>query len=692
MRTARPTGEAADHARGRDACTPPERWSRVVVEHVSPQVDAGRFPVKRCVGDRLVVQADAFTDGHDRIRCRLRVRCLGDGRWREVEMRALGNDRWEAECAIESVGRHEYTVAAWVDAFHGWRHDLERRVDARDVSIALKVGAVLVAGAAARASRACEDAGDEVAEADEALRDARADRQLLSQAAQALDSDAALSERCALALSAPLLAAMDRHPDRAREHVRMPALPLVADPPLAGFSAWYELFPRSMSPIEGAHGTLRDVERVVADIAAMGFDVLYLPPIHPIGRIHRKGPNNTLVAGPDDPGSPWAIGSEEGGHCDIHPELGTDEDLRALVGTCRRHGIELALDIAFQCAPDHPWVDAHPQWFQRRPDGSVQYAENPPKKYQDIYPLHFENDDHAALFDALASVFMHWVERGITVFRVDNPHTKPFAFWEWAIARIKHAVPQAIFLSEAFTRPKVMHRLAKLGFSQSYTYFTWRNTREELADYLVELASPPGVEYFRPNFWPNTPDILHEALQSGGRPAFVVRLVLAATMTANYGVYGPAYQHLEREPREPGSEEYRDAEKYQIRRREMRRDDDIGALMAALNRIRRAHPALQQNRLVSVLDTDNPQLFAFGKWSGDGASRIIVVANLDFRWTQSGFVDVPAGLVDVAANEPFEVEDLLSGERYRWNPGPNYVRLSPEAMPVHVLRVQRIAS
>ncbi len=654
-----------------------------MIERVSPQVDAGRFAVKRCVGDRLTVQADAFTDGHDRIRCRVRMRSLPDGAWRETEMRALGNDRWQADCAIDALGRHEYTVVAWVDAFHGWRHDLERRIEATDIDIALRVGADLVAAAAARSARdgARPGAGEE---AD--------DQRTLERAARALGGDAPLAQRRTLALSDELLDAMDRHPDRSRETVWSPALPLVSDPPLAGFSAWYELFPRSMSPVPGAHGTLRDVEAIVADVAAMGFDVLYLPPIHPIGRIHRKGPNNTLVAGPDDPGSPWAIGSDEGGHCAIHPELGTDEDLRALVGTCRRHGVELALDIAFQCAPDHPWVRAHPQWFQWRPDGTVQYAENPPKKYQDIYPLHFENEAHEALFEALASVFLHWIERGVTVFRVDNPHTKPFAFWEWAIARIKRDVPQAIFLSEAFTRPKVMHRLAKLGFSQSYTYFTWRNSREELGTYLEELSGAPGVDYFRPNFWPNTPDILHETLQTGGAPAFVVRLVLAATMTANYGVYGPAYQMLEHEPREPGSEEYRDAEKYQIRQRDLRGGDDLARLMTALNRIRRQHPALQQDRHAAVLETDNPQLFAFCKWSEDRASRIVVVVNLDFRWTQSGFVTVLPAQVDTAAHEPFEVEDLLSGERYRWHPGANYVRLSPEAMPVHVLRVQRIAS
>jgi starch synthase (maltosyl-transferring) len=421
----------------------------------------------------------------------------------------------------------------------------------------------------------------------------------------------------------------------------------------------------------------------------MGFDVLYFPPIHPIGKVNRKGPNNTLKAGAGDAGSPWAIGSDEGGHKSIHPELGTDADFRALVKAADERGIAIALDIAFQCAPDHPYVKEHPEWFRHRPDGSIQYAENPPKKYQDIYPFDFESEDWRGLWRELRSVFEHWIERGVTIFRVDNPHTKAFPFWEWAIADIKRKHPDVILLSEAFTRPRVMHRLAKLGFSQSYTYFTWRNTKEELIEYGRELSRHPSREYFRPNFWPNTPDILHEYLQAGVRPAFVTRLVLAATMSANYGIYGPAFELLEHRPRETGSEEYLDSEKYQLREWDLEREDSLRDLITRVNAIRHDNRALQANESLTFLNIDNPQIVAYAKATPDLDNIIITVVNIDPHHRQSGFLTLPIHEWRLPDNQPYQVHDLLSGARYLWHGWHNYVELDPRASSAHVFRLRR---
>jgi starch synthase (maltosyl-transferring) len=425
----------------------------------------------------------------------------------------------------------------------------------------------------------------------------------------------------------------------------------------------------------------------------MGFDVLYLPPIHPIGRQRRKGANGSLVAGADDVGSPWAIGASEGGHLDIHPQLGSLDDFRQLVAKAHEQGIEIALDIAFQCAPDHPWVSAHPGWFRRRPDGSVQYAENPPKKYQDIYPFDFESDDWRALWLALAGVFRHWIGEGVRIFRVDNPHTKAFPFWEWCIAGIRREHPDVIFLAEAFTRPSVMHRLAKLGFSQSYTYFTWRNTRAELTAYFEQLAHGPGRDYFRPSVWPNTPDILAEYLQMGGRPAFIVRLALAATLAATYGIYGPAFELLEQRPREPGSEEYLDSEKYQLRQWPVDSADSLAALIGRINRIRCDNPALQSNAGLHFLATDNDQLIAYAKRSEDGTNVIVVVVNLDPHNVHSGWLSLDFELLGIAAGSSFQMHELLSGVRYLWSEARNFIRLDPQRMPVHIFSVrQRLRS
>ncbi|HXD51412.1 MAG TPA: alpha-1,4-glucan--maltose-1-phosphate maltosyltransferase, partial [Burkholderiales bacterium] len=514
---------------------------RVVIEAVRPEIDGGRFAIKRVVGEKVVVEADIFADGHDVVCGALLYRCRDEERWREIAMVPIGNDRWRALFLVERLGEYFYKVVGWIDRFATWRRDFVKKLDAgSDENVDLLIGAEIVRAAAARAEM---DDCARLENSAETLR--RADS-----AARAL-ADGADDE---------LEALMARYPERAYASDSERELCVVVEREKACFSAWYEMFPRSCGQV-GAHGTLKDCVARLGYVAAMGFDTLYLPPIHPIGRAHRKGKNNALEAAPTDPGSPWAIGAAEGGHTAIHPALGTLDDFDELLARAREHGLEIALDLAYQCTPDHPYVAAHPEWFWQRPDGTIQYAENPPKKYQDIYPLNFECAEWRALWQELETVARFWLERGVRIFRVDNPHTKPFPFWEQLIAAIKKDYPEAIFLAEAFTRPKVMHRLAKLGFSQSYSYFAWRNSRDELTEYFTELAQGEAREYFRPNLWPNTPDILTEYLQYGGRPAFMARLVLAATLGANYGIYGPAFELCENRAREPGSEEYLDSEK-----------------------------------------------------------------------------------------------------------------------------------
>jgi starch synthase (maltosyl-transferring) len=643
---------------------------RVVIENVSPAIDNGEFPAKRTVGERVIVEADAFTDGHDRVRCVLRHRRRNGGDWQELPMTPLVNDRWRGEFQVTALGYYEYTIIAWVDHFLSWRHDLTRRVDPRDIELALLMGADMVEAAARRAD------GTEA-------------RQLLQWSNELRDDGRTHDERVAVAASDMLDTAMLRHSDRSLLREYEHVLPIWADVQQARFSAWYELFPRSCIEHPGEHGTLKSCEARLPYVAEMGFDVLYLPPIHPIGRSQRKGPNNTLTPGPDDPGSPWAIGSAEGGHKSIHPALGSMDDFESLVARAKELGIAIALDIAFQCSPDHPYVSEHPQWFRWRPDGTVQYAENPPKKYQDIYPFNFECDDWQGLWNELKSVFVFWIEHGVRIFRVDNPHTKPFSFWQWVIAEIKAQYPDVIFLSEAFTRPKVMHRLAKIGFSQSYTYFTWRNSKYELTTYGRELFIGPGREYFRPNLWPNTPDILPEYLQYGGRQGFITRLVLAATMGANYGIYGPAFELLDHQAREPGSEEYLDSEKYQVRHWDLDRVDSLRPLIARINAIRRDNPALQYDWGMQFLDIDNDALIAYAKTSPDGDNAIVVVVNLDPHHRQSGWIDMPAGEFDLPQGAPFQMHDLLSNARFLWNAGRNYVELDPHRGPAHVFKLRR---
>ena len=563
---------------------PGEGRNRVIIEGVAPEIDGGRFPIKRIIGDQVVVEADIATDGHDVISCALLYRREVDAEWTEAPMEPLGNDRWRGIFTVREIGRCRYTVRAWVDHFKTWARDLGKRVQAgQDVTVDLLIGAEMVEAASRAANPPYQG--------------------WLASFAEGLRAGGAGATQ--QALSAELARLMARHGERRYATTCDRELAVVVDRERARFGAWYELFPRSCAGEPGRHGTFRDVEERLPYVASMGFDVLYLPPIHPIGRSFRKGRNNSTVAAPEDPGSPWAIGAAEGGHKAVHPQLGTLEDFRRLVQRAREYDLELAMDIAFQCAPDHPYVTEHPEWFRRRPDGTIQYAENPPKKYQDIYPFDFETEQWRELWDELKSVVQFWVDQGVCIFRVDNPHTKPFTFWEWLITAIKRDYPEALFLAEAFTRPKVLYRLAKLGFTQSYNYFAWRNTKWELTQYLTELTQTQVREFFGANLWPNTPDILPEYLQFGGRPAHLARLILAATLGPTYGIYGPAYELCENRPLAPGREEYLDSEKYEIKTWDIDRPDSLRRLIGRVNQIRRDNPAFRANHNLRFHEVDN---------------------------------------------------------------------------------------
>jgi starch synthase (maltosyl-transferring) len=642
----------------------------VVVEGLSPEVEGGRFPSKRSLGERIVIEADVFADGHDQLACILRYRHKAESAWTEERMTALGNDRWRAEFTATELGRYLYTVEGWVDRFLTWRQQLAKRVAAgQDVTLELEIGAKLVEAAATRAK------GD--------------DATVLAKFAVAL-RNTALADPAAKGERVPhqLVELMDRYPDRSESVTYPRELELLVDPVRARFSSWYELFPRSAGEA-GRHGTFRDVERRLPYIAGMGFDVLYIPPIHPIGRTNRKGANNSIKASPEEPGSPWAIGSEEGGHKSIHPELGKLEDFHHLLRAAEERGMAVALDIAFQCSPDHPYIREHPEWFRHRPDGSIQYAENPPKKYEDIVPFDFESESWRELWTELLSIVRYWAEQGVRIFRVDNPHTKPFAFWEWLIAEIKREYPEAIFLAEAFTRPNVMYRLAKAGFTQSYTYFAWRNTAWELTQYFTELTQAPVRDFFRPNLWPNTPDILTEYLQTGGRPAFAARLVLAATLGASYGIYGPAFELCEARAKEPGSEEYLDSEKYQLRSWDLDKPDSLKELISLVNEIRRENLALQSDRGLRFHTTENESLIAYTKSTSDLADVVLTVVNLDPHHTQSGMVTLPIQALGIDTEKSYQAHELLSGARYMWNGPRNYVEINPHAAPAQIFRFRR---
>ncbi len=697
---------------------PNEGRSRVVIEEIKPQIDAGRYAAKRVVGDRVRVSAAIYTDGHDQVAARLLYRRTEEKAWRDTPFRELGNDMWEAEFTADTVGSWTYTVQAWVDHFGTWIHDLHKRIDAQtkpeapvpapggpeqndgvaaadqttvaiqdlpgigrepqetpfvaakpqsDVALALRTGAILLDQASARAKDA----------------DARS----LKTQAGALRN---LAEKNLNYYDFPLTDdAIEfglRYPDLSFATTFERELPLWVDRERARFSSWYEFFPRSAGAA-GMHGTLRDAAARLPEVAAIGFDVVYFPPIHPIGTAFRKGKNNSVVAEPGDVGSPWAIGNTDGGHKAILRELGTFTDFAFLMETAAANKIEIALDIAFQCAPEHPWVRDHPDWFKIRPDGTIQYAENPPKKYQDIYPINFESNDWRALWQELYSVFAFWVDKGVRVFRVDNPHTKALPFWEWCIAEVRKSAPDVIFLAEAFTRPHVMYGLAKGGYTQSYTYFSWRTEKKELAEYMTEITTEPVSDFFRGNLWPNTPDILPGFLQTENRAAFAQRVILAATLGASYGVYGPAFELGEHLPLKPGSEEYLHSEKYQLR--EWNHDDptSLAPLLTTLNQARHEYKALQTNDTLRFHTISNDNLIAYSK--SDAEHTVLCVVNLDPENIQTGWTELDMAALGVPAVGTYDVEDLLSGETYQWSGARNYVALDPLKSPAHILVLRR---
>jgi starch synthase (maltosyl-transferring) len=624
-------------------------------------VDGGRYAAKRSVGDRLTVAADIFRDGHEIIRAVVRYRAPGEEDWRESPMqpidRHLDGVRWAGEFEVDAIGRWEFDVQAWTDVFATWHDELERKVAAgqHDLNGELSEGRLLLQQAAERS----DDAED---------------TRTIEAALWVLDDEQAdETKRLGAALAENVFEAVERQAERTDAVALDDPLPLEVDRVRGSFGSWYEMFPRSW-------GGLKGVEQRLPELAELGFDVIYLPPIHPIGKTNRKGRNNSLIAGPDDPGSPWAIGSEAGGHDAVHPDLGTEDDLRSLTARARELDMDIALDFAIQCSADHPWLKEHPEWFHHRPDGTLKYAENPPKRYQDIYNVNWNSPNWRELWDALLEVVLHWVDCGVEAFRVDNPHTKPFAFWEWLIEEVHKRNRNVIFFAEAFTRRAVMRQLAKLGFTQSYTYFTWKNARWELTEYVSELAYSGEQEYFRPNFFANTPDILHEYLQHGGPPAFVTRLVLASTLSPSYGIYS-GYENFEHVPVRAGSEEYLDSEKYEIKHRTL--DGPLLPLVRQLNEIRRGNPALQEFSNITFLDTENEALIAYAKQSA--GNTVICVVNIDPHNQQEGIALVPAhiGLPPV-----FGVHDLLANERYDWRIGRNYVRLVPGERQAHVLRVE----
>lgn len=637
--------------------------NKVVITQVAPQVEGGRFACKRIIGDEVEVQADVFTDGHDHIAVSLLFRKETEQAWQEKEMQHLGNDRWMAAFCADSLGVYYYTIHAWVNAFETWLDDVQKK------------------------AQAGVDCGQDIAAVKLMIR-------------QALDhaKDARLQKKYEPLLQCPteaeLLAFLadnelkglmrNSYPNKQHVTVYDKELSVIVEPRLAQFSTWYELFPRSCSSLKGAHGTLKDCIEWVRDIAGMGFDVLYLPPIHPIGTSNRKGKNNQLDVKSDDPGSPWAIGAKEGGHKAIHPQLGDFTDFRDLVEKAKKHGVHIAMDIAFQCSPDHPYITEHPEWFLHRPDGTIKHAENPPKKYEDIVPFNFETDHYKELWQELASIVFFWIEKGVTCFRVDNPHTKPFLFWQWLITEVKAKHPEVIFLSEAFTRPKVMDRLAKLGFSQSYTYFTWRYTKHELARYVLDVTSAEKAEYFRPNFWPNTPDILPVDLQYDGQATFMTRLILASTLSSNYGLYGPPYERMQNDAIKD-TEEYADAEKYEVKHWDKSEQLPLKELMTKINFIRRKNPALQKTNNLKFYEISNSKLLCYAKFASES---LLIVVCMDPYEVQSGIVKIPMDELGLPKEQSYRVHELLQDRRLIWEGDEMQVTIDPKILPARIFKIQ----
>ncbi len=649
-----------------------EGRKRVIIEHLNPQVENGQFTAKRAIGDTVDVYADIYADGHDMVKAFIQYKIKSGRKWQEAPMEMINNDHWKGRFKPDRPGVYEFTILAYVDHFASWQYGLRKKFEAQqDVSVEMLIGAELIEHTARQTTGK--------------------DAEILKSYAATLrknDHREAIIHGVELALSDEVSYLISQYYNRSDATTYPQMLKVEVERKKALFSTWYELFPRSTASQVGKHGTFKDTEKIFPRIADMGFDVVYLPPIHPIGRKFRKGLNNALEANQGDPGSCWAIGSEEGGHKAIHPELGTMKEFKHMLAEAEKYDIEIALDIAFQCSPDHPYVNDHPEWFKWRPDGSVQYAENPPKKYQDILPLNFENDDWKNLWKELKSVIVYWIDAGVKIFRVDNPHTKAFGFWEWAIGKIRAKNPEVIFLAEAFTRPRVMERLAKIGFNQSYTYFTWRNSPYEMREYLEELTKTATRDYFRPNFWPNTPDILPPILVHGGEPAFIFRLILAATLSSNYGLYGPVYEFGHNTPY-PGKEEYLDSEKYEIKHWDWDKDTRLREIITRINKIRKENPALQDTFNIHFGDSGNPNILCFGKYDEETNNCMIIAVNMDPYNTHGSTVRLPLEKLGINPHTPFTVHDLISFSRYHWQGEWNYVELNPYQFPAHIFRVEQ---
>jgi starch synthase (maltosyl-transferring) len=635
--------------------------SRVIIENVQPQIDQGLYPAKRTVRERVDVSADIIGDGHDHLRAQVLYRKQDDQHWQHVEMKPGYNDNWWGSFYVPEKTMYVFTVQAWIDHFDTWYDGFKKKAHANvDVHVEIKEGILLL-------KRLSKTKNDRLASAIIAL-----EREYSKAIAFVLSDDFGK-----LVHDFPLI-------DHETQYDKI--LEVVVEHEKANFSTWYELFPRSAS-LEGKHGTFKDVIKLLPRVASMGFDVLYLPPIHPIGKVNRKGKNNNVKAEPGEPGSPWAIGSDEGGHKSVHRDLGTLDDYKKLIAEAKKHGIDIALDLAFQCAPDHPYVKEHPEWFKQRPDGSIQYAENPPKKYQDIYPFNFETDQWMDLWVELKSVITFWIDQGVKIFRVDNPHTKPIPFWQWVIAEVNSEYSDVIFLAEAFTRPKVMASLAKVGFTQSYTYFTWRVHKQEIIDYMNELVYSQSRNYFRPNFWPNTPDILPSFMHHQGENIFILRLALAATLASSYGVYGPVYEFYDNVP-VPGKEEYYDSEKYEVKRHDWKKTNRMTDIITLLNKARNENPALQSTWNMQFCHIEDQNMLAFLKATDDLSNIILVVANLDTQAKHSGFVQLPKERLKLGDHINVKVMDLLTEEHYTWTQEWNYVELDPYKLPFHLFKIE----
>jgi starch synthase (maltosyl-transferring) len=642
---------------------------RVVISGISPQIEGGKYPAKRVIGESLTVTADIFGDGHDEVAASVLVKHQRDELWRELPMNYILNDRWEVTIPLDQIGFHQYQVIGWIDHYTTWKKGLVKKYDAnQDVTVELQIGTQLFNEALSLADSA--------------------DKTKLKKWIALFKKPENTETKINLAVSDEVGEVMGRIKAKDLVTTFPEIFTIEVERKKAGFSAWYEIFPRSAAVESGKHGTLNEVKRLLPRIAGMGFDILYFPPIHPIGEEKRKGKNNSLTPSADDPGSPWAIGNVTGGHKSIHPELGTLEDFESLVAEAEKFNLEVAMDIAFQCAPDHPYVKEHPQWFKWRPDGTVQYAENPPKRYEDILPFNFETEDWENLWKELKSVIDFWIEKGVRVFRIDNPHTKAFSFWEWLIKEVREKNPEVLFLAEAFTRPRVMEKLAKSGFNQSYSYFTWRNTKWEFEQYLTELTKTDQQYYFRPNFWPNTPDILPHHLAVGGENAHIQRLILAATMSSNYGIYGPVYEYGVNTPH-PGKEEYTDNEKYEIKHWDWDRYSRTAEIITMINQIRHENPALQTTWNIDFTYTDNEQIICYTKTDQRSSNALLIAVNLDVFNTHGATIRVPLEQLGIDPNQPYQVHDMLSGEKYRWQGEYNFVQLNPYDMPAHIFKVEQ---